>query len=104
MKLKHPIRSISEPFGKAGLIVATVALVMAMLGGAYAATNGAATRANSSARGSRGPRGPRGARGPHLLRPGIQDSPLIPRADLPAIEAPRRAVVNPSGGSGAKRP
>jgi hypothetical protein len=62
-KLKHPIRSISEPFGKAGLIVGIVALVFAMIGGAYAATGGSATRASSSARG-RGSRGPKGARGP----------------------------------------
>jgi hypothetical protein len=61
-KLKHPIRSIREPFGTAGLIVATIALVMAMLGGAYAANGGSASRASSSGR--RGTRGPKGARGP----------------------------------------
>ena len=32
-------RRLKEPFGKAGLIVAVVALVFAMLGGAYAATS-----------------------------------------------------------------
>jgi hypothetical protein len=36
-RLKHPIRSIREPFGKAGLTVAILALVLAMVGGAYAA-------------------------------------------------------------------
>ncbi|MCW2988200.1 MAG: hypothetical protein JWM24_1138 [Solirubrobacterales bacterium] len=36
-RLRHPIRSIREPFGKAGLIVGVVALVFAMVGGAYAA-------------------------------------------------------------------
>ncbi len=36
-RLKHPVRAIREPFGKAGLTVAVVALVMAMVGGAYAA-------------------------------------------------------------------
>ncbi|SRR6266516_461118 len=36
-RLKHPIRSIREPFGKAGLTVAILALVMAMVGGAWAA-------------------------------------------------------------------
>jgi hypothetical protein len=35
--LRHPIRSITEPFGKAGLTVAILALVFAMVGGAYAA-------------------------------------------------------------------
>ncbi len=36
-RLRHPIRSITEPFGKAGLTVAILALVMALVGGAYAA-------------------------------------------------------------------
>jgi hypothetical protein len=36
-RLKHPVRSIREPFGKAGLTVAILALVLAMVGGAYAA-------------------------------------------------------------------
>ncbi len=36
-RLRHPIRSIREPFGKAGLTVAILALVMALVGGAYAA-------------------------------------------------------------------
>jgi hypothetical protein len=37
-RLKHPVRAIREPFGKAGLTVAVLALVMAMVGGAYAAS------------------------------------------------------------------
>jgi hypothetical protein len=37
IKLRHPIRAIREPFGTAGLIVACVALVAALAGGAYAA-------------------------------------------------------------------
>jgi hypothetical protein len=36
-RLRHPINSIREPFGTAGLIVACIALVFAMVGGAYAA-------------------------------------------------------------------
>jgi Collagen triple helix repeat (20 copies) len=36
-RLRHPIRSITEPFGKAGLTVAILALVLAMVGGAFAA-------------------------------------------------------------------
>jgi hypothetical protein len=36
-RLRHPIRAIREPFGKAGLTVAIIALVFAMVGGAYAA-------------------------------------------------------------------
>lgn len=36
-RLSHPVRAIREPFGTAGLIVACVALVAALAGGAYAA-------------------------------------------------------------------
>jgi hypothetical protein len=36
-RLRHPVRAIREPFGKAGLTVAILALVLAMVGGAYAA-------------------------------------------------------------------
>jgi hypothetical protein len=36
-RLRHPVRAIREPFGKAGLTVAICALVLAMVGGAYAA-------------------------------------------------------------------
>lgn len=38
--LRHPIRGIREPFGTAGLIVAILALVVALGGGAYAASGG----------------------------------------------------------------
>lgn len=37
MRIKLPFRAKREPFGKAGLTVAVVALVFAMIGGAYAA-------------------------------------------------------------------
>jgi hypothetical protein len=36
-RLRHPIRAIEEPFGKAGLIVAVIALVLALTGAAFAA-------------------------------------------------------------------
>ncbi|HVT00300.1 MAG TPA: hypothetical protein VHE08_07280 [Solirubrobacterales bacterium] len=39
-RLRQPIRAIREPFGKAGLIVACLALVFAMAGGAFAAKGG----------------------------------------------------------------
>jgi len=35
--LRHPIRSLKEPFGKAGLTVAVIALVLALTGAAFAA-------------------------------------------------------------------
>jgi Collagen triple helix repeat (20 copies) len=65
-------RRLKEPFGKAGLIVAVVALVFAMLGGAYAATNnGGKATASAKAKqgkqgkpGKTGPAGPAGSQGP----------------------------------------
>jgi hypothetical protein len=68
-------RKLREPFGKAGLTVAVVALVFAMLGGAYAATNsgGKATASKAGKQGKQGkpgktgpagPAGPAGATGP----------------------------------------
>jgi hypothetical protein len=36
-RLRHPIKHLREPFGKAGLTVAILALVFALAGGAYAA-------------------------------------------------------------------
>ncbi|HEV7483968.1 MAG TPA: hypothetical protein VGO13_12805 [Solirubrobacterales bacterium] len=66
-------RRLREPFGKAGLIVAIVALVFAMLSGAYAATNNGGGKATASAKqgkqgkqgkpGKTGPAGPAGAPG-----------------------------------------
>lgn len=57
---------LREPFGKAGLIVAIVALVSALVGGAYAADNlgGDGSKATASAKGKKGPRGPKGPAGP----------------------------------------
>jgi hypothetical protein len=80
-KLRHPIRSITEPFGKAGLLVAILALVLALVGGAYAA--GGLTKSQekqvkkiakkyagkpgapgaNGANGATGPQGPAGASG-----------------------------------------
>jgi len=50
-------------FGIPG-VIAVIALVFAMLGGAYAATNNGGGKATASAKGPRGPRGPRGKTGP----------------------------------------
>jgi hypothetical protein len=75
-KLRHPVRAIREPFGKAGLIVACLALVFAMAGGAFAA-KGALTGKEKrevqkiakkeakkyAAQGKTGPAGPAGAKG-----------------------------------------
>ncbi|HMJ71907.1 MAG TPA: hypothetical protein VK471_00935 [Solirubrobacterales bacterium] len=59
-------KRLREPFGKAGLTVAVIALVFAMLGGAYAATDngGKATASAKAKKGPRGPKGPKGDTGP----------------------------------------
>ncbi len=74
-RLRHPINSIREPFGKAGLTVAILALVMALVGGAYAATklNGTQKKevekiakkyaGKTGSAGSQGLAGPAGAKG-----------------------------------------
>lgn len=69
-RLRHPIRAIREPFGKAGLTVAILALVLAMVGGAYAA--GALTgkqkrevkKIAKKYAGEAGPQGKEGKQGP----------------------------------------
>lgn len=74
--LKHPVRSIREPFGTAGLIVAILALVLATTGAAFAA-KGALTgkqkkevtkiakkfAGKPGATGATGPVGPAGPKG-----------------------------------------
>ena len=57
-------KRLREPFGKAGLTVAVIALVFAMLGGAYAASNSSGGgKATASATGKPGPRGKQGKPG-----------------------------------------
>ena len=56
---------LREHFGTAGLVVAIVALVAALGGGAYAATGGSGDgKATASAKGKQGPRGKTGKTGP----------------------------------------
>src|ERR1700704_3299328 len=50
-------------FGIPG-VISVIALVFAMLGGAYAASNSGGGKATASAKAKRGPRGPKGATGP----------------------------------------
>jgi collagen triple helix repeat protein len=64
-------RRLKEPFGKAGLTVAVIALVFAMLGGAYAASNSsgggkatASAKAKQGKQGKPGKTGPQGPAGP----------------------------------------
>ena len=68
-RLRHPVRALREPFGKAGLIVAICALVLALTGAAFAA--GALTgkqkkeveKIAKKFAGKPGPAGPAGANG-----------------------------------------
>jgi hypothetical protein len=70
-RLRHPIRAIREPFGKAGLIVACLALVFAMAGGAFAAKGALTGKQKKEVEkiakkyaGAPGPAGAAGAQGP----------------------------------------
>lgn len=69
-RLRHPVRAIREPFGTAGLIVACLALVFAMAGGALAAKGGLTGKQRKEVAkiakhyaGKRGPRGKNGQNG-----------------------------------------
>ncbi len=55
--------SLRTRFGIPG-VISVIALVFAMLGGAYAANNNGGGKATASAKAKKGPRGPKGATGP----------------------------------------
>ncbi len=55
--------SLRNRFGIPG-VISVIALVFAMLGGAYAASNNGGGKATASAKAKKGPRGPKGATGP----------------------------------------
>jgi hypothetical protein len=69
-RLRHPINAIREPFGKAGLIIAVIALVFAMVGGAFAAKGALTGKQKKEVEkiakkyaGKTGPAGPQGPAG-----------------------------------------
>jgi hypothetical protein len=68
-RLRHPVRAIEEPFGKAGLIVAVIALVLALTGAAFAAAGlnskqkKEVTKIAKKFAGAPGPAGPQGPAG-----------------------------------------
>jgi len=75
--LRHPIRAVREPFGKAGLMVAILALVLAMGGAAFAASGGLSGQQKKEVRqiakryagtGTAGPTGPAGPSGKNGAR------------------------------------
>src|SRR3954451_10280971 len=69
-RLRHPIRTIEEPFGKAGLVIAAIALVLTFTGAAFAAAglNGKqikeVKKIAKKVSGKPGPTGPQGPAGP----------------------------------------
>ena len=54
---------LHQHFGTAGMILAIMALVVALAGGAYAASNAGSGDAAASAKAKKGPRGPKGPKG-----------------------------------------
>ena len=75
-RLRHPVRAIREPFGTAGLIIACVALIASLAGGAYAASGGLTAKQKKEVKkiakqfagkpgapGATGPVGPKGDQG-----------------------------------------
>lgn len=109
---------LREPFGKAGLIVAIVAMVTALVGGAYAANGGGNPLASASGkqhkkatakRGPRGKTGPAGAQGP-AGADGIAGPPGLKGAAGPqgdpgaAGEQGPQGLIGPQGPQGPQGP
>jgi pilus assembly protein FimV len=108
-RLRHPIRAIEEPFGKAGLIVAVIALVLALTGAAFAAagltgkqkkevekiakkfagkpgaTGAAGSQGSAGAAGKDGGQGEKGAKG-DTGSPGAAGAPGTAGADGKSVE------------------
>lgn len=123
-RLRHPVRAIREPFGKAGLIVAVLALVLALTGAAFAAAGlngkqkkevekiakkfaGKPGKAGApGAAGPTGPAGPKGAQGapgePGPRGPqGNEGSPWTAGGTLPKGATETGSFNAPSGASTA---
>jgi hypothetical protein len=82
-RLRHPIRSITQPYCKAGLTVAILALVLATTGAAFAAAalnskqKKEVTKIAKKFAGKTGPQGPQGLPGP-AGAPGAKGAPGEP--------------------------
>jgi hypothetical protein len=103
-------KKLKEPFGKAGLTVAICALVFAMFGGAYAASNSSnghavASKAKTGKRGPKGATGPAGPVGPAGLQGpagangkdganGSNGAPGSPGADGKSVALKNEAPAN----------
>ena len=90
-------------------VISVIALVFALMGGAYAASSGSGGKATASAKGKRGPRGPKGATGP--TGPAGPQSPAGAKGDAGANGAAGAAgdkgatgatgATGPTGAAGA---
>ncbi len=91
--------TLRNRFGIPG-IISVIALVFAMFGGAYAATNSSGGgKATASAKAKRGPRGPKGATGP--AGPTGLQGPLGPAGSQgPAGPAGKAGPTGPAGNTG----
>ena len=96
------VTTLRTKFGIPG-IVSVIALVFAMLGGAYAADNsGDDSKATASAKAKKGPRGPRGPRGPvGPAGPAGPQGPAGPKGETGAAGANGKdGAAGPTGATG----
>lgn len=95
-------RRLKEPFGKAGLVVGVIALVFAMLGGAYAASNNGGGKATASAKAKQGKQGKQGKTGPAgPAGPAGATGPAGPKGDAGSAGASGISVKNEAEPKGA---
>jgi Collagen triple helix repeat (20 copies) len=87
-------RKLRERIGTAGLIVGILALIVALGGGAYAASSGGESEATASAKAKQGPPGPRGPRGK-------KGAPGAPGTQGPAGPQGPAGAQGPQGPAGA---
>lgn len=114
-RLRHPLRTIKEPFGTAGLIIACIALVLALGGAAYAAAKLNGTQKKEvekiakkfagkdgapGAAGSAGPAGPQGPQG----SAGAPGAPGEKGATGKDGKAGKDGVIGPTGPTGSAGP
>src|SRR5258706_13999527 len=91
---------LSNRFGIPG-VISVIALVFAMLGGAYAASNNSGGgKASASAKAKKGPRGPKGATGP--AGPAGPSGPARSKGDPGAKEGTGAAAAHCDVGGGAR--
>jgi hypothetical protein len=91
-------------------VIAVIALVFSMLGGAYAANDSGGGKATASAKGKRGPKGPKGATGPAgpagPAGPQGPAGPAGPKGDKGDTGSPgspgKAGATGPTGATGPK--